>query len=103
MERINTAVIAGCSIDGETAEWLSKIGNVLHAKIAGVGLVLPRGQETPVKQTRLGELLEEYIAGRTDVKPRTRINLDAARRRLVEFFGADKLLAEIRPVTPTRG
>lgn len=46
---------------------------------------------------RLGEFLESYIAQRTDVKPRTRINLNAARARLIEFFGKDRLLRDIAP------
>ncbi len=98
VESINTAAIAGCSLDGETAAWLGKIGAGLHAKLAGVGLVPPR--EASGKQARLGDFLESYIAGRSDVKPRTRINLNAARRRLVEFFGQDKALGEITKSPP---
>ncbi len=95
VESINTAAIAGCSIDGETAEWLGKIGNALHAKLSTAGLITPRQTPAQREQTRLGDFLEGYVRGRTDVKPRTRINLDAARRRLVEYFGADTALEEI--------
>jgi integrase len=95
VEGINAAAIAGCSIDGETAEWLARIGDPLHAKLATVGLVTPRHKTAPKEQARLGDFLESYIAGRTDVKERTRLNLDAARRRLVAFFGSDKPLDEI--------
>ena len=45
--------------------------------------------------TKLGEFLQAYIVGRTDVKARTTSNLDQARKNLVAFFGASKLLAEI--------
>jgi integrase len=45
----------------------------------------------------LGEFLDGYINRRTDVKPRTRINLFAAKARLVEFFGAGKALPDITP------
>lgn len=96
VERISTATIAGCSIDGETAEWLGKIGTALHDKLATAGLVMPREAPTPREQAGLGNFLESYIEGRTDVKPRTRINLDAARRRLVEYFGADKPIEEFK-------
>src|SRR6516162_4326268 len=95
MESINIAAIAGHSIDGGTAEWLGKIGDALHAKLAGAGLVTPRQGKLPPIQARLGEFLEGYIVGRTDVRKQTRINLDAARRRLVEYFGVEKPLAEI--------
>jgi len=95
VESINIAAIAGHSIDGGTAEWLGKIGDALHAKLAGAGLVTPRQGKLPPIQARLGEFLEGYIVGRTDVRKQTRINLDAARRRLVEYFGVEKPLAEI--------
>jgi integrase len=95
VEAINTAAIAGHSIDGETAKWLADIGDALHAKLTKVGLVTPRQLAVPVEPTRLGAFLESYIVGRTDIKPRTRINLDLARRRLVEHFGADKALSQI--------
>src|SRR5581483_5474978 len=95
LENINAAANAARSLDGETAAWLGAIGDSLHAKLAGVGLVSPREPSTPRQKACLGDFLESYIGGRTDVAPRTRINLDAARRRLVEFFGADKVLDEI--------
>jgi integrase len=95
VESINTAAIAGHAIDGATAEWLGKIGDALHAKLVLAGLVTSRQAPATVKQALLGDFLESYITGRTDVRPRTRINLDAARRRLVEHFGADKPLEEI--------
>jgi hypothetical protein len=88
VESINTAAIAGHSIDGETAEWLGKIGDVLHAKLANAGLVTPR-QAPPGQETRLGEFITGYIAGRTDVKCGTATKLNAGKRRLVEFFGPD--------------
>jgi hypothetical protein len=93
VESINTAAIAGHSIDGETAEWLGKIGDAFHDKLAKAGLVTPRAPA--VKQAALKDFLEGYIAGRTDVKPRTRINLEACQARLVEFFGPDKALEAI--------
>ena len=45
-------------------------------ELAKAGLVTPR-QSTAVSQAALGDFLESYITGRTDIKPRTRINLDA--------------------------
>ena len=95
VESINTAAIAGHSIDGETAEWLGKIGDALHAKLAAAGLVTPREAPAAVKQARLGEFLQGYMLARTDIKPSTRCNLDVCKARLVEFFGADKALEEI--------
>src|SRR5262249_45048370 len=41
--------------------------------------------------------LAGYVERRTDIKPRTRINLEACRTRLVEFFGEDRPLKSITP------
>ncbi len=44
---------------------------------------------------RLGDFLDQYIDGRTDIKPSTRSNLEQVRRNLLEFFGADRPLDTI--------
>ncbi len=95
VEALNAATIAGFAIDDEASKWLSRIGDKLHAKLAAVGLVAPRDPPQARKQACLGEWLETYIAGRTDIKPNTRRNLEAAKARLVEFFGKEKELSEI--------
>jgi integrase len=95
IEALNAAAIGGFSLDNETAAWVGKIGDKLHRKLAAAGLVVPREPAAPRKETCLGEWLDAYIAGRTDVKPNTHRNLEAAKARLVEFFGADKPLAGI--------
>jgi hypothetical protein len=70
VEALNAAIIAGCPIDGATAQWVAKLGDELHAKLAAVRLV-------PVRQTdstacpRLGEFVDSFIAARTDHKPNT--------------------------------
>ena len=43
----------------------------------------------------LAAFIDAYIADRTDAKPRTIINLKAARKELVGFFGADRALRDI--------
>src|SRR5262249_52885198 len=95
VESINAAQIAGYSLDNETAEWLGKVGGGPHTKLAKVGMVTPRAPVATVKQVCLAEFMESYIAGRSDVKPRTRIELEACKARLVEFFGKEKPLASI--------
>src|SRR5262245_48864053 len=95
VETLNAAAIGGLSLDNETAAWVGKIGDKLHRKLAAAGLVSPRQPIEARKQAGLGAWLEDYIVGRTDVKPNTHRNLEAAKARLVEFFGADKPLAEI--------
>ncbi|MBX7167468.1 MAG: tyrosine-type recombinase/integrase [Pirellulales bacterium] len=45
----------------------------------------------------LGTYLDGYIAGRTDAKARTIVNLKQSRGYLVEFFGCDRSLRAITP------
>src|SRR5262245_61280811 len=95
VEALNAAAIGGFSLDNETAAWVGRIGDKLHRKLAAAGLVAPRAPAVPQKQTCMGEWLDTYVSGRTDVKPNTHRNLQAAKARLIEFFGADKPLAAI--------
>ncbi len=61
--------------------------------MAAVGLVEPRQSAAAAK---LGEFSDTYIAGRTDAKPRTILNLIMFRNRLTAFFGADREIATIK-------
>jgi integrase len=91
VEALNAALISKCPLDGDTASWVAGIGDDLAAKLAAVGLIPERAS------TLLGEFLAAYITRRTDIKPRTRINLEACKARLVEFFGKDRSLKSITP------
>src|SRR5262245_11563385 len=91
VEALNASAISGLPVDGETAQWVAKLGDELAGKLAAVGLIARRASAA------LGAFTQEYVDRRTDIKPRTRINLLAARARLVEFFGADKALGAITP------
>jgi hypothetical protein len=91
VESLNAAVITGCPVDNETAQWVARLGEDLAGKLAAVGLIPRRAA------ARLGEFLDGYITRRSDVKPNTRRNLEAARSRLVEYFGRDKSLRDITP------
>src|SRR5947209_7262368 len=85
------------------ALWLGKLSKRLAEEIktrvesilAEAGLVTPRAPMATTQTIRFDEFLGSYNAGRSDVKPRTRINLKACKARLVEFFGEDKPLASI--------
>src|SRR5262249_50251220 len=71
--------------------WVAGLDQVMADKLAAVGLILKRHAAT------LGAFLDAYITMRADIKPRTRMNLDQSKRRLVEFIGPDKPLREITP------
>ncbi len=89
VESLNAAMISKCPLDGDTAAWVAGIGDDLADKLAAVGLIPRRAS------SQLGEFLSSYITGRSDIKPRTRINLEACKARLVEFFGESKALNDI--------
>src|SRR5215510_12208301 len=91
VEALNAAIISKCPLDGDTASWVASIGDDLAAKLAAVGLIPERASAL------LGEFLDAYIERRTDIKPRTRINLEACQARLVEFFGKDRSIKSITP------
>jgi len=80
------------TIARDTAAWLEGIGPRLRAKLAAVGLV-----EAP-KRAALGEFLDGFIANRKPTAaPNTISNLEQAKRRLVEHFGAKRDMSTITP------
>src|SRR6516162_9881663 len=91
IESLNAAVISKCPLDGDTAAWVADIGDDLAAKLAAVGLIPERGSAL------LADFLDGYITRRTDIKLRTRINLQVCRARLVEYFGKNRPLKGITP------
>ena len=96
IEAILEARLSRRSLAPEVASWLGEIPNVLSTRLAAVGLIVPR-ENPQADATKLGEFIDAYLAGRTDIKPRTRINLLQVRRNLVNYFGEEKLLADITP------
>ncbi len=80
------------AVDDETSRWLVDLDDRTYSRIAAVGLAKPREN---AGAARLGAFLDQYIAGRNDVKPNTLIGLGQARRNLIAFFGTDRALASI--------
>ncbi|HEX4128506.1 MAG TPA: site-specific integrase [Pirellulales bacterium] len=90
VQRLVTAVRTGSPPDEETALWASKLPDTMHAKLADCGLLPPR------KQATLQQFLSDYIEQRRkDLKPSTLMQLEQARRRLVELFGAAYKLRDL--------
>lgn len=75
-----------------TAAWLNGIGNKLHRKLARLGVIDARKSPESVG---LKAMIDTYISRRTDVKPRTRTNLEQSRNALVSFFGEGRDYATI--------
>ena len=90
VEQLVTSNVTG-SVDDETARWVAGLDEVAYEKLAAVGLVPPR------PRLLLGEYLDGYIAGRSDVKINTVTVYGHTRRNLVGFFGDAKPLREITP------
>lgn len=82
------AKAAGCAIDRRTANWLADIGQNVHDKLSGAGLIEKR------VSPRLGEFIAGYIE-RADVSSGTKMNFRTVERNLVEYFGADKLMRSV--------
>jgi integrase len=91
VEALLNAKITNTPWDRDTAAWLAGIGADLADKLAAVGLIEERDQST------LGDFTASYIQRRTDIKPRTRINLEQCRTRLIDFFGANRSLRSLSP------
>jgi integrase len=94
IEDILNCTAAGCSLSTDTASWLGKISDAVHAKLSAVGLVESR---TAVSEaiTELAKFVDGYIADRQDVADNTLRNFRNARDKLVAHFGADRNIATI--------
>ena len=97
IEALVAARLAGHSVDQETASWLSSISDVIHARLASVGLVEARekAEETTAPAAELKALVEKYLASRPSLKPNTLRNYETTKRLLVEHFGGDRPLGSI--------
>ena len=89
IEDLVAASITGHAPADATSHWVRGLDEDLHAKLAGTGLVKPRGVTT------LAGFIDSYIDRRTDVKPSTRLVYQRVRRYLVDYFGEDKPLRDI--------
>src|ERR1700693_3576053 len=79
VESLSTAAKMGCSVDGDTATWVGKIGDERHKKLALAGLLTPRQPpEAKASSPVLETFLTSYIDGRIDHQPNTTRNLDQA-------------------------
>ncbi len=80
VEDLVSSSIHGHASRDDTSRWLTSLDSKLYDKLARVGLAKRREVAT------LGVFTQTYIDGRKDIKPRTRINLEQARRYLLDYF-----------------
>jgi len=91
VELIRAAQRNGQPLDGDTAEWLARMPDELHAKLAAVQLVQPR------ESANLGAFIAQYIAGRTDIGGRSHSNLGIAAKHINAHLGEHRPLRSITP------
>jgi len=90
-------------MDDEIGRWLVNLGDKMYAKLAAVGLVEPRVDQSAVPEVPvapalcLGAFVNQYIESRIDLKPGTLRNHQEVCDRLLGFFEASKLLNTITP------
>ena len=94
IESLEAAKATGHSPDRETAEWVGRLGDEIHGRLARAGLVSPREPAQPAIVT-LGQHLEQFFGSLGKQKPTTARNYARARRLLEEFFGKNRTLASI--------
>lgn len=70
----------------ETSRWLASIGDVLHDKLADVGLTARRASAT------LKTFAEAYVESRKDWSDAARVQFNLGVANAVTFFGADRRL-----------
>ena len=81
VETINSCNLAGLPYPPDVAQWLGTVGDDLHKKLSGIGLI-------PARHTRtLATFLEAYKAERVDVKPNTIKAWNTAIKSMVGFLG----------------
>lgn len=96
--KVEAVILAGDALDAETAAWLARVSDTLHARLAAVGLIPARKMANP-GIAALGQFIDAHIAKRKQAgtKANTLMNLEAGKRFLVGCFGADR---DLRTITP---
>lgn len=88
VEHLLAAIRLRTSPDLNVAAWVDGLSEVMHDRLARVGLINGRASAT------LGPFLDGLVASRAG-KPNTLRNVKDAARRLVEHFGEKRQLASI--------
>ena len=94
IESIEVAKAAGHSLERETADWVGRVSDEIHGRLARAGLVSPRVTAAAAAVT-LGQQLDHLFANLGKQKPTTARNYARARRLLEEFFTRDRSLDSI--------
>ena len=89
VERLAASASTGHPVDDDTARWVSALDEVMHKRLAKVGLVPDR------TSSLLLCFVDEYIAKRGDVKTSTATVWRRARNHIEKFFGPDQHIRDV--------
>ena len=89
VDRLNFSQINNTTPDNDTANWICKVGDQLHEKLAAAGLAVAR------ETTELGPFINNYIEGRSDVSDSTIGKYRNVEKRLLAHFGAGRNIGTI--------
>ena len=93
VERLNAAALVGSAPTDADARALARMGDAMHGKLAGVGLVDAR-DPAPT----LGQLTGAFLAARRpEVKPGTFAHLEDACEHLRDHFGDGRRVESVTP------
>ncbi len=94
IELIISAVSGNTSIASEATQWLTRISDTLHDRIARTGLIEARHSNNV---HTLGELVEKCVEAAQHKKPATVIKIKQAGENLKRYFKANKSIEHISP------
>jgi integrase len=92
VERMIESRTTALSLASETAKWVLGLPDQLRQRLVELKLIDDTGRRGA---RSLGGFLDEYVSGRTDLKPGSIENIKVARRWLEKYFGADRDMASI--------
>jgi len=94
IENLLSAKILGKEPGRDDSIWLSKLSSVIRKRIERAGLVEPvQDDDIPL----ISEFMNEYIAGRTDLKESTVKNLRQAEKSMMAFCKGAQKITEFTP------
>lgn len=95
VESLIVARLQGSIIGDETARWVADLPDRMHSKLVAAGLVDARVHRSVAALLSVGDLCDQFIADRDDVRSSTRWVYKLTAANLVDFFGRDKLIGTI--------
>lgn len=94
IELLLASKLTGQAIDLATAQWVSVLEPTMTDKLARVGLIVKKPPKTTMT---LKAFIDEYVAGRSDIKDRSISRIREAGQKLIDCFGPNRDLRDFHP------